>query len=62
MKARKKAAFTTANFLYTKGKDTEKVSNIQAFDALIDAYREKSAKLEELCRILKERRMRYEIQ
>lgn len=56
MKARKKAAFTTANFLYTKGKDTKKASNIQMFDALIDAYREKSAKLDTLCSILKERR------
>lgn len=53
---RKKAAVTTANSLIIKGKDSEKASNIKAFDALIDAYREKTAKIDELCRILRERR------
>lgn len=56
MKARKKAAVTTANSLNDRGKDSEKASNIQAFDSLIDAYRKKSDRLDALCSILKERR------
>lgn len=55
MSIRKKAVATTANFLNNRGKDSGKASNIQAFDALIDAYREKTAKIDELCRILRER-------